>query len=78
MIGSKRFQTRPLFAAGVAVAVVALGALVVGQAQNAPITLVYWTHGAGRPAGAELYMKANPNVKIEIVNQVPEIGRAHV
>ncbi len=41
------------------------------QAQNAPITLVYWTHGAGRPAGAELYMKANPNVKIEIVNQVP-------
>jgi multiple sugar transport system substrate-binding protein len=41
------------------------------QAQNAQITLVYWTHGAGRPAGAELYMKAHPNVKIEIVNQVP-------
>jgi multiple sugar transport system substrate-binding protein len=71
MIGSKRFRSRFMFGLGVAVTVFAVGALVVGQAQNAPITLVYWTHGAGRPAGAELYMKANPNVKIEIVNQVP-------
>ena len=51
-----------------AAAVVIVGGV---SAQSEQVTLVYWTHGAGRPAGAELYMKANPNVKIEIVNQVP-------
>jgi multiple sugar transport system substrate-binding protein len=63
--------SRRFWLVGVGALTLGFAALVGGQAQDAPVTLVYWTHGAGRPTGAELYMKSHPNVKIEIVNQVP-------
>lgn len=66
---SRRFVLTSVAALTLAATVWLVGAQV--QAQNSTITLVYWTHGAGRPAGAELYMKTHPNVKIEVVNQVP-------
>ena len=66
---SRRFVLTSVAALTLTATVWLVGAQV--QAQNSTITLVYWTHGAGRPAGAELYMKTHPNVKIEVVNQVP-------
>jgi ABC-type glycerol-3-phosphate transport system substrate-binding protein len=67
-------KSRRFVLANIAALTLAATVWLVGeqaQAQNSVITLVYWTHGAGRPAGAELYMKTHPNVKIEVVNQVP-------
>ena len=40
--------SRRFWLVGVGALTLGFAALVGGQAQDAPVTLVYWTHGAGR------------------------------